>query len=243
MARNTYSTQAVRAFHRFFEEKYYSTPSCVGGHYSGGIRFNSYNFNPVFLRTLGNLRKTVLEIPTLIDSSAVREALTGEVAGESAAPLSISDSREIKTADLIFRYFFQEERYSYQRILGLKKAVTGKGEVYYGAPGLVLDSNFKPIMIGISEYMRLPNRISFSRCVLKVSPEVFISEGLLEKAIIKRIIPFYTEHDIRGDTVRVEIDDINKYVVKPVPPKANVQKDLKKIMDIYSEEILKDLVL
>lgn len=241
MARNTYSAQAVRAFHRFFEEKHYHISPFVGGNPSI-IRFNSYNFNPVFLRTPGNLKKTVLEIPTLIDSPAVRGALIRKVAGESAAPLSISGSREIKTADLIFRYFFQEERYYHQNILGLKKAVTGKGEVYYGAPGLVLDSNFKPIMIGISEYMGSPDRISFSRCVLKVSPEVFISEGLLEKAIIKRIIPFYTEHNINGNTVRIEIDDINEYVVKPVPPKANVQKELKKMMDIYSEEILKGLV-
>lgn len=241
MTQYIYPHQIESALRRFFEMKSYSTPTYVGNEVRD-IRFNNHNFNPVFLRISSNQNGKVYEIPSLICEPIVRTEITSESIGESITPLSVIDSQTRRTADSIFKYFFSGNRYNYLNYLGLKKATTSKGEVYYGASGLILNSNFEPIMIGLNEYRKDGVTIHFERCVLKVSPEVFISEGLLEKAIVKKLIPFYSRYDIEGGTARIEIDDISKYVVKPVPPKANVQETMKEIMHTYKDEILKDIL-
>lgn len=239
MAQYVYSYQIESALRRFFEMKSYGTPTYVGNEVRD-IRFNNHNFNPVFLRISSNQNGKVYEIPSLICEPVVRNEITAESIGESVTPLSVIDSQTRRTADSIFKYFFSGNRYNYY--LGLKKATTSKEEVYYGASGLILNSNFEPIMIGLNEYRKDGAVIHFERYVLKVSPEVFISEGLLEKAIVKKLIPFYSRYDIERGTARIEIDDISKYVVKPVPPKANVQETMKEIMHTYKDEILKDIL-
>lgn len=242
MAQHIYSYQMESALRRFFEMKSYGTPAYVGNEVKD-IRFNNHNFNPVFLRISSNQNGKVYEIPSLICEPTVRTEITTESIGESVTPLSVINSQTRRTADSIFKYFFSGNRYGYLNYLGLKKATTGKGEVYYGAAGLILNSNFEPIMIGLEEYRKDGATIHFERHVLKVSPEVFISEGLLEKAIVKKLIPFYSTYNIREGTARIEVDDISKYVVKPVPPKANVQETMKEIMHTYKDEILKDILL
>lgn len=240
MAQYVYSYQIESALRRFFEMKSYDTPTYVGNEVRD-IRFNNHNFNPVFLRISSNQNGKVYEIPSLICEPVVRTEITAESIGESVTPLSVIDSQTRRTADSIFKYFFSENRH-HPNYLGLKKATTSKGKVYYGASGLILNSNFEPIMIGLNEYRKDGAVIHFERCALKVSPEVFISEGLLEKAIVKKLIPFYSRYNIEGGTVRIEVDDISKYVVKPVPPKAHVQETMKEIMHTYKDEILKDIL-
>ena len=240
MAQYVYSYQIESALRRFFEMKSYGTPTYVGNEVRD-IRFNNHNFNPVFLRISSNQNGKVYEIPSLIREPVVGTEITAESIGESVTPLSVIDSQTRRTADSIFKYFFSGNRH-HSNYLGLKKATTSKGKVYYGASGLILNSNFEPIMIGLNEYRKDGAVIHFERCVLKVSPEVFISEGLLEKAIVKKLIPFYSRYNIEGGTVRIEVDDISKYVVKPVPPKAHVQETMKEIMHTYKDEILKDIL-
>lgn len=241
MAQYVYPYQIESALRGFFEIKSYGIPAYVGCEMSD-IRFNNHNFNPVFLRISSNQNGKVYEIPSLICESVVRAEITAGLIGESVTPLSVIDSQIRRTTDSIFKYFFSRNRYNSLNYLGLKKATTSKGEVYYGASGLILNSNFEPIMIGMNEYGKDGDTIHFERCVLKVSPEVFISEGLLEKAIVKKLIPFYSRYNIEGGTVRIEVDDISKYVVKPVPPKANVQKTMKEIMHTYKDEILEGII-
>lgn len=241
MAQHVYSYQMEFVLRRFFEMKSYGTPIYVGNEVMD-IRFNNHNFNPVFLRVSSNQNGKVYEIPSLIREPIVITEITAESIGESVTPLSVIDYQTRRTADSIFKYFFSGRRYNYLNYLGLKKATTSKGEVYYGASGLILNSNFEPIMIGLNEYRKDGPLIHFERCVLKVSPEVFISEGLLEKAIVKKLIPFYSRYNIEEGTARIEVDDISKYVVKPVPPKANVQETMKEIMHTYKDEILKDIL-
>lgn len=240
MTQPSYSSSMVTALERFFEDKYYGRPTCVG-HRNTDIRFNNHNFNPVFLRVSSN-QSGIYEIPSLTKAGPMLTDIMQKNIGEGVTPLSVIDSQMKGTADSIFKYFFSYGRHNYPDYLGLRKATTRKGEVYYGASGLILDSSFEPIIIGLSEYTMGNNAYLLYRNVLKVSPKVFISEGLLEKAIIKKLIPFYTRNSVGGKTVRVEVDDISKYIIKPVSPKAGVQETLKNIMSTYKDEILKDII-
>ena len=233
----TFSYQMTDALHLFFEAKAYGRLTYVGNE-DREVRFNNHNFNPVFLRISSNQGDGKYEIPSLIRDADVRDSICTHSVGDYVVPLNVIGSQTRRTADSMLKYFFERPRRYYSLMLGLKKAVTNKGEVYYGAPGLILNSNFEPLVIGMTEY----DREDFNRHVLKVNPKVFVSEGFLEKAIIKKLIPFYTRNDIDGRTVRVEVDNINKYIVKPVPPKDNVQETFKNMMHLYKDEILKDIL-
>lgn len=244
MTQVSFSYQLTSVLRRFFEEKSYSTPTFVGNNDST-VRFNNHNFNPVFLRISVNQEGKVHEVPSIIRDYETVEgySIFNREVGELVTPLSILDSQTRRTADSIFKYFFSPSRHGYSNYVGLKKAETSKGEVYYGAPGLILDHNFEPIVIGISEYTGDGVVKKFERHVLKVNPNVFLSDGLLEKAIIKKLIPFYTRYDVEGRTVRVEVDNISKYIVKPVPPKGRrIQESLKGFLSTYKEEILENIL-
>lgn len=223
------------ALREFFDSKNLTTPQYVGEN-NENIRVNSYNFNPVFLRAV-NKPNGIVEIPSMIRDYGSETDMVANSIGEIITPLTVVSSQSRRTADSMLKYFFLSRNYN--EVVGLKKAVTSKGEVYYGAPGLILDKDFKPIIIGvytISKDRTYAER--FERNILKIDPKVFSSDGFLEKAIIKKLIPYYTSNSIDGKTVKVEIDNISQYIVKPNLPHANVQESMKGILSTYKDEIL-----
>lgn len=235
------STQLSGALRRFFLDKNYGHSEYLGR----DIWFDSCNFNPVFLKAVNT--QGTFEIPSLIKGNYVVNSFGMNQVFEYGIPLSILDTQDRRTSDSIFKYFFNANG-RYSDVLGLRKAVTNKGEVYYGASGLILDKDMKPIMIGICEYSRgvegFLATTQMERCVLKVSPSVFESTGIIEKAIIKKIIPYYTTERFGNSdkTVRVEIDDISKYIVRPVLPKANAQEELQNILRLCKDEIVEEII-
>lgn len=237
----TFSYQMSRTLRLFFENKTFNRPTYVGNE-DMEVRFNNHNFNPVFLRISSNQGDERYEIPSLVRDIDIIKSIGTHSVGDYVVPLSVIGSQARRTADSMLKYFFELPRRSYSYVLGLKKAVTHKGEVYYGAPGLILNSNFEPLVIGMTEYDRGMSSGIFNRHVLKVNPDVFVSESFLEKAIIRKLIPFYTKNDVEGRTVRVEVDNISKYIVKPVPPKGGVQETFKNMMHLYKYEILEDIL-
>ena len=136
-----------------------------------------------------------------------------------------------RTFDSIIRQFFTGVRFSDR----LQKITTTKGEVYYGGKGIILDKDLAPILLctvkarkGYGEYM---NTITYYRPVCHISPKVFTeSTSLMNKGIIKRVIPFYTTENvtlpdsymcrsaIRSSTVEIIIDDFSRFFVEPVKP-------------------------
>lgn len=233
------SYQLRNALLKFFDQKNFTPQQYVGGD-NPDIRVNSHNFNPVFIRAV-NKPNGIVEIPSVIRDFDSEDTMNGNNIGEVVAPLSVISSQSRRTTDSMLKYFFLSTRYT--NILGLRKAVTSKGEVYYGAPGLILDKNFNPVIIGV--YILSKDRTyseRFERNILKIDPKVFSSNGFLEKAIIKKLIPFYTSHSIDGKTVKVEVDNISQYVVKPNIPGANIQESMKELLSVYKDEILTDIL-
>ncbi len=233
------SPRLVIALKDFFYPKRYSFCSYVGGN-NNTVRVNSNNFNPVFLRVTNKPYDNIVELPSIIRD--FNWEFSRNDAEELVAPLSVIGSQSAGTVDSILKYFFLNGRAG--NVIGLKKAVTKKGEIYYGAPGLILDKDFNPIIIGICV---LTNNIApllrkLKRNILKIDSKVFCSNGSLEKAIIKKLIPFYTSNIIDCKTVKVEIDDISQYIVKPNIPGANIQEDIKELLSTYKDEILADIV-
>lgn len=138
-----------------------------------------------------------------------------------------------RTADCIVREFFSGLNFNKR----LQKIITNKGEVYYGNKGIILDKDFNILLLCTLACRRMEYRdrqvMSYYKPIIHVSPQVFLrSEGLIEKSILKKIIPFYVSQNIdpiwtnpgfvndipEGTKPQILIDDVSKLTENPVKP-------------------------
>lgn len=138
-----------------------------------------------------------------------------------------------RTADSIVNIFFSRTSFN-QR---LQKVTTNKGEVYYGGKGIILDKDFNILFLCTIVCKRMERRgrqvMSYYKPAIHVSPQVFLrGEGLIDKSILKKIIPFYVSHNIdsvstrayfrsdipEGTKPQILIDDVSKFIENPVKP-------------------------
>ena len=143
--------------------------------------------------------------------------------------------RSRRTFDSIMRDFFCRVSFN-QRLL---KVTTNKGEIYYGGFGLILDGGYNPLlMCGLKARKVITEggggakvaSMQYYRAICRVSPVVFAEpDKLINKGIIKKLIPLYTTMDINfpntgissiPDSRKVEviIDDFSKFFISPIAP-------------------------
>lgn len=138
-----------------------------------------------------------------------------------------------RTFDSIIKQVFTNVDYN----MRLQKIVTNKGEVYYGGKGIILDSDYTPLLLctllarryNIGEEIH----ISYCRPVCHVNPKVFIdTDEMINKGIIKKLIPFYTTNAMFFSTygyrfscnnpdsrkVKVIVDEFDNFFIEPVKP-------------------------
>lgn len=142
-------------------------------------------------------------------------------------------SQERRTFDSIITQLFTNVRYG-QR---LQKITTNKGEVYYGGKGIIFDESYTPLLLCTLTAKSVHtedngNTMVYYRPVCHVSPKVFLdSNKLINKGIIKKLIPYYTSRDIdfprnnysfssnpENKKVKVIVDNFDKFFVEPIKP-------------------------
>ena len=142
-------------------------------------------------------------------------------------------SLEKRTFDSIIIQLFTNVGYNKR----LQKITTSKGEVYYGGKGIIFDESYTPLLLCTLTARSVhtednSNTMVYYRPVCHVSPKVFLeSDKLINKGIIKKLIPYYTNRDInppRSDynfssnledrKVKVIVDDFNKFFIEPIKP-------------------------
>lgn len=130
-----------------------------------------------------------------------------------------------RTANAIFKAFQMND--ARDRLL---KITTNTGEVYYGGNGYILDKDYNILILytlhGVMEEDRL---LHYKTGRIYVNPKVFVSNGIVEKGIIKTVIPAFVQEGIRIDTstIGATAQDINTIignsnsfvtqVIKPLP--------------------------
>lgn len=148
-----------------------------------------------------------------------------------------SNDQSRRTFDGIMREFFYRVSFN-QR---LRKVTTSKGETYYGGCGLILDEGFNPLLMCGLKARKVVTEcdegvevtsMQYYRAICHVSPAVFAEPNkLINKGIIKKLIPLYTTVDINFPTdnsrissspdsrkVEVIIDDFSKFFISPIAP-------------------------
>ena len=142
-------------------------------------------------------------------------------------------SQERSTFNSIIAQLFTNVGYG-QR---LQKITTNKGEVCYGGKGIIFDESYTPLLLCTLTARSVHtedngNTMVYYRPVCHVSPKVFLeSDKLINKGIIKKLIPYYTNRDINPPRsnynfssnledrkVKVIVDDFNKFFIEPIKP-------------------------
>ena len=142
-------------------------------------------------------------------------------------------SQERRTFDSIIKQLFTNVGYS-QR---LQKITTSKGEVCYGGKGIIFDESYTPLLLCTLTAKSVHtednrNTMVYYRPVCHISPKVFLeSDKLINKGIIKKLIPCYTNRDVdfpregysfssnpEDERVKVIVDNFDKFFIKPVKP-------------------------
>lgn len=145
-------------------------------------------------------------------------------------------SQERRTFDSILGQFFLGMDYNKR----LQKITTSKGEVYHGGRGIILDGNYSPLLLCTLAAKKVrtgrEDFMVYYRPICRVSPKVFIEpDKLVNKGIIKKLIPFYTSRDIsypsnfngrfisdpKDRKVKVIVDSFDNFFARPIKPTSN----------------------
>ena len=142
-----------------------------------------------------------------------------------------ASSQERRTFDSIIMQMFNNVRFD----MRLQKITTSKDEVYYGGKGIIFDESYTPLLLCTLTARKVHTEESgdsmvYYRPVCHVSPKVFLeSDKLINKGIIKKLIPFYTSEEVRfpdcmfgvnpeSKKVKVVVDNFDKFFIEPIKP-------------------------
>ena len=130
-----------------------------------------------------------------------------------------------RTANAIFKTFQMNDNRD-----RLMKITTNTGEVYYGGNGYILDKDYNLLILYTLHGVMEDRILHYKTGRIYVNPKVFVSNGLIEKGIIKTVIPAFVQEGIMVGTssfIGVTAQDINTYirnsngfltqVIKPLP--------------------------
>ena len=140
-------------------------------------------------------------------------------------------SQERRTFDSIIMQMFNNVGFN----MRLQKITTSKDEVYYGGKGIIFDESYTPLLLCTLTARKVHteesgNSMVYYRPVCHVSPKVFLeSDKLINKGIIKKLIPFYTSEEVRfpdcmfgvnpeSKKVKVVVDNFDKFFIEPIKP-------------------------
>lgn len=198
----------------------------------------SLDSNNVFRRSLIIEVNDEVEIPVI-----AREHFENLVLEKIDYPLAVgtkriilplydnAPSQERRTFDSIIMQMFNNVGFD----MRLQKITTSKDEVYYGGKGIIFDESYAPLLLCTLTARKIHteesgNSMVYYRPVCHVSPKVFLeSNKLINKGIIKKLIPFYTSKEVsfpnymfgvnpESKKVKVIVDNFDKFFIEPIKP-------------------------
>lgn len=100
-----------------------------------------------------------------------------------------------RTANAIFKAFQMND--NRDRLI---KITTNTGEVYYGGNGYILDKDYNILILYTLHGVMEDRILHYKTGRIYVNPKVFVSNGIVEKGIIKTVIPAFVQEGIRIGT-------------------------------------------
>lgn len=121
---------------------------------------------------------------------------------------------------------------------------TGKGYGYKGIKGMILDDDYKPLMICCNKYHISEETVTLTGHICMLSPEVFVRKDLISRFIVKNIVPVipYIENTRSGLKYDIFISEsINDFIHHvEVPEDRDFNDTIYKVLEANIEEIVND---
>lgn len=193
----TFTQSLDRLFYDFSPRNNFSTVTLYDKSY-----FNNTLFDK-FLHV--DLRQSHIEIP-LFCKEYVEDILSDRLRGlNSIEELNITlFSRDnwtpYKTSNSIFKLIastFSDTR--------LRSFQTSNGQRYYGGRGIILDESKSPIFFITIEGDITDEGIKESNIRIYLAPSVTTSSFTLEKAIFRRVVPYYLSYGCYTSSYRINV--------------------------------------
>ena len=136
-----------------------------------------------------------------------------------------------RTANAIFKTFQMNDNRD-----RLMKITTNTGEVYYGGNGYILDKDYNILILYTLHGVMEDRILHYKTGRIYVNPKVFVSNGLIEKGIIKTVIPSFVQEGIGIDTNNIGVTA--QEVVMPIyRPDGRVQGYTRPLPEIIVADV------
>lgn len=171
----------------------YNQAGNIGTYYVGGpsnINYENNNAFPLFFRVEACGDK--LELPIFGKDTVQTKILASLQKGHRSdvvMPFVRYDegSPIFRSADTLIWYLIETS--STQKNM-YRSAKTNKDEVYYGANGLLFDKDMNLLFMSLIECDIEGVTIRYKKVKVFIHPMVFYSDGIVEKCLINKVIPY-----------------------------------------------------
>lgn len=219
----------VRMSHTI-EHMYNSTGAVSSRNSAACTNYSSHTVFPLFFRV--SLQGDKIELPIL-----AKEWVQGDLLARLEARPNSLRRRDIimsfptlgfnyspyRTADALIRNLVEFNSSKDSMYLGAK---TNKGETYYGCNGTIFNKDMVPLIFNVIECEIVGNTLAYKRVKSYIHPSVFYSDGIVEKCIANKIIPFVMQNgvDVRPYNSRIvnNISYVNIGGVRKTIPELSV---------------------
>lgn len=131
----------------------------------------------------------------------------------------------------------------YRGVGALNQTKNKDGNTYYGCRGLILDSNFNPLVLTTINYKGEGEEL-VKTFTVRISPKVFLRDSTMEKGIQKYLLEFCSSNqfiDYLREWVQPNIiisNDIDKFIqCPPIPNSINTNNDIQEFL-INNKELI-----
>lgn len=241
-------------------ETMFSDGNDSAGFWSANMSSN-YSRNNIFSKFLRvKVSSGTFEIPLFlgyyIEKNIINQLITkGRV---DDIVVYLGEDRKVQTVSTI-NQAFNSIHHSVTQAQGFYSYKTPKSDVYHIDKGVIFDKDMKLLMFNTIEVEIKEGKIEYKKPKSYIHPSVFYSDGLVEKAIVEKMIPYilsegtYIYGNLSSDALinplGLEKISNNRYIRHKISPEIIV-KDVKDIFfctpnmpsENYNEDINNMLV-
>lgn len=131
----------------------------------------------------------------------------------------------------------------YRGVGALNQTKDKDGNIYYGCRGLILDSDFNPLVLTTINYKGEGKEL-VKTFTVRISPKVFFRDSIMEKGIQKYLLEFCSSNQFISylrEWVQPNIiisNDIDKFIqCPPIPNSINTNNDIQEFL-INNKELI-----
>lgn len=171
------------------------------------------------------------------------------------SPLSINIPYRVQTVDSMISFML---KYNMRKDSEIAKVISDKYGTYYGAEGMILDSNFNILLLNACKCTVEKGKVHVKEAITYVNPIVSLSDTGIDKHIYTKILPTYLNNSVYNSIPNNEwlVRDITCYVkptivfknvtdiflVKPVEPSENMNEDIYSILDNSTDDLVEMVI-